>query len=75
MLRLVNTKYRQIVMKRVHDCAMPSTVDRLAGIVTETGAMNYAGTRADTGRAFNSSSANRALKLRPAEIASTPIPM
>ncbi len=39
------------------------------------GAMSYASTGAAAGRAFNSSSAKRALRLRPAEIASTPIPM
>ena len=36
---------------------------------------DYAGTGAAAGRAFNSSSATNALGLRPAEIASTPMPM
>jgi hypothetical protein len=35
----------------------------------------YAGTGAAAGRAFNSSSAKNALRLRPAEIAITPMPM
>ena len=37
--------------------------------------MTYAGTGAAAGRAFNISSAKNALRLRPAEIASTPMPM
>lgn len=36
---------------------------------------DYAGTGAGDGRAFNNSSANNALRLSPAEIASTPIPI
>ena len=35
----------------------------------------YAATGAGVGRAFNSNSATSALRLRPAEIASTPMPM
>ena len=35
----------------------------------------YAGTGAAAGRAFKNSSAKRALRLRPAEITSTPMPM
>ena len=37
--------------------------------------LGYAATGAGAGRAFNSTSATSALRLRPAEIASTPIPM
>ena len=37
--------------------------------------MIYAGTGAAAGRAFNSSSAKSALRLSPAEIASTPTPI
>ena len=37
--------------------------------------MELAGIGADTGRAFNNSNAQRALRLRRAEIASSPTPM
>jgi len=43
--------------------------------VTMNTPRGYAATGAAAGRAFNSSSATNALRLRPAEIASTPMPM
>ncbi len=54
------------------DCAVPPSAGAEATKVAEP--LPYAGTGAAAGRAFKNSSAKRALRLRPAEIASTPVP-
>ena len=57
-----------------HDIGGEENADQPAGLRFRQ-VMTYAGTGAAAGRAFNISSAKNALRLRPAEIASTPMPM
>ena len=57
--------------------AMLAPLDASEGVGTDQPGMgyNFEGTGAAAGRVFNSSSATNALRLRPAETASTPMPM